>query len=148
MLYRFPHHGSPALQRFPTVFTRNFRVSSRLWLPRATVNISTKPAPETTRFRDELVRSASPKSFSDHVRYPGIRNQILVSRIEGPVSELVCTERAACPVFHLRLFRCVLHSCQTHELRHKFLGPKAFTRVKHLDYGSARVRPDEEGEVL
>ncbi|KAF9649170.1 hypothetical protein BDM02DRAFT_3155410 [Thelephora ganbajun] len=74
---RFHHHGSPILQRFPTVFTRNFRPSSRLWLPRSSVNITTKSTPETLRFRDELIRSTSPKSFSDRVRYPGIRNQIL-----------------------------------------------------------------------
>ena len=89
MLHRFPHHGSPVFQRFSTVFTRSFRISPRLWLPRSSVNFVTKPTPETTRFRDELVRSTSPKSFSDHVRYPGIRNQILVSRVESPVSELV-----------------------------------------------------------
>ena len=111
------------------------------------MNIVTKPTPGTTRFRDELVRSSSPKSFSDHVRYPGIRNQILVSRIESLVSELVALSEPH-QVFHLRLFRRVLRSRQTHKLRHKFLGPKTFTRVKRLDYGSAWVRPDEEGEVL
>ena len=37
-------------------------------------------------FGDEFVGSTSPESY---VRYPGIRNQILVSRIEGPASEPV-----------------------------------------------------------
>lgn len=92
MLFRrFCHHGSPILQRFPTVFAKNFRTSPRLWLPRSSVNVATKLTPETPRFRDELVRTTSPKSFSDHVRYPGIRNQVLVSRLDGSVFELaVC----------------------------------------------------------
>ena len=79
-LTRPRHHGSPILQRFPTAFTRTFRASPRLWLPRSSVNITTKSTPDTPRFRDELVRTVLPKSFSDHVRHPGIRNQILVSR--------------------------------------------------------------------
>ena len=79
-LTRPRHHGSLILQRFPTAFTRNFRTTSRLWLPRSSVNVTTKSATETPRFRDEVIRSILPKSFSDHVRYPGIRNQILVSR--------------------------------------------------------------------
>ena len=83
-LPRFHHHGSPFLQRFPTVFTRNFRTAPRLWLPRSSVNTTTK-ASETPRFRDELARSTFPKSFNDHLRHPGIRNQILVSRIWGSV---------------------------------------------------------------
>ena len=85
-LHRLPHHGSPILQRFPTVFTRNLRTSPRLWLPRSSVNITTKSTPKTARFRDELVKSTSPKSFSDRVRYPGVRNQVLVSEIGGSVS--------------------------------------------------------------
>ena len=85
----FHHHGFPVLQRFPTAFARSFRTSPRSWLPRSSVNITTNSTPETPRFRDELVRSISPKSFSDHVRYPGIRNQILVRRTWGFGSELV-----------------------------------------------------------
>ena len=30
-LHRLHHHGSPILQRFPMVFTRNLRTSPRLW---------------------------------------------------------------------------------------------------------------------
>ena len=148
-LTRSRHHGPPILQRFPTAFTRNFRTSPRLWLPRSSVNITTKSTPETPRFRDELVRSVTPKSFSDHVRYPGIGNQILVSRTRGLGSGLVaCAEQAVCLVFRLWLFRCVFGSRQAHQLRYELLGPEAFARVKHLDYGPARFRPNEEGEVF
>lgn len=146
-LPRFCHHGSPILQRFPTVFTRNFRTSPRLWLPRSSVNVATTSTPETPRFRDELVRSTSPKSFSDHVRYPGIRNQILVGGIRGSCSELVVLNEP-CIAFHLRLFRCIFGGRQAHQLRHELLGPETFARVKHLDHGPTWFRPDEEGEVF
>lgn len=67
---------------------------------------------------------------------------------ECAVLRMFCAERAFRVVFHLWLFCCIFNRRKAYQLRHELLGPETLARVKHLDYGSAWFRPDEEGEVL
>lgn len=60
-------------------FSRSFYFSPFRRFPRLSPQASPKPIPKSSSFREEVARSSTVKSFGEEVRYPGIRNQILVS---------------------------------------------------------------------
>jgi hypothetical protein len=116
---------SSSLRRFPQVFSN---------APR---NRIPKTAPS---FREEVAHATVPKSFSEQVRYPGIRNQILV------ILPCLCLRDVLYPhIFQVlcsRLLLCVFRRSEVYKLRHRVLGTEAGGRFRLcwiLEYCSANI---------